>query len=271
MKRRDRYAPVRESGFHRRGTNLGATTRAAAHLSAPDVPRPKALVMVESACGAVPELLLVRFPSPTQPRQRLRTSGQARCSREWLLSVYLRHSRPEIHRVAWPGSARPHSHSLGMRRALPVMRTLAQSSELSPIPVNAGGSRRDWSPTAGGANCCGQAGAMLCGPGHRRERQEPARRGVTTSEPAGRDHDTPGPPLNDLAPRFAPQRHRTPDGSSPQARAKEPVREAMAEIFPSDWNCATSVRQQHTGSDLGFCLRVERRTFSLRRKRSSDR
>lgn len=72
MKRRDRYAPVRESGFHRRGTNLGATTRAAAHLSAPDVPRPKALVMVESACGAVPELLLVRFPSPTQPRQRLK-------------------------------------------------------------------------------------------------------------------------------------------------------------------------------------------------------
>ena len=28
--------------------------------------------MVESAWGAVPELLLVRFPSPTQPRQRLK-------------------------------------------------------------------------------------------------------------------------------------------------------------------------------------------------------
>jgi hypothetical protein len=36
--------------------------------------------------------------------------------------------------------------------------------------------------------------------------------------------------------------------------AKEAVREAMAEIFPPGWNCPASVRQQHIGSDQGFCL-----------------
>jgi len=56
-----------------------------------------------------------------------------------------------------------------------------------------------------------------------------------------------------------------------RARAEEPVREAMVEIFPPDWNCPASARQRHTGSDLGFCLRVEHQTFSLHRKRSSDR
>src|ERR1700729_1637789 len=60
-------------------------------------------------------------------------------------------------------------------------------------------------------------------------------------------------------------------GRRSRVRAKEPVREAMAEIFPPDWNCPASVRQRHTGSDLGFCLRVELRTFSLDRKRSSVR
>ena len=42
---------------------------------------------------------------------------------------------------------------------------------------------------------------------------------------------TPGPSAYDLAPQFAPQRHWTPDGGRPQAWPKEPVREAMAEIF----------------------------------------
>jgi hypothetical protein len=40
--------------------------------------------------------------------------------------------------------------------------------------------------------------------------------------------------------------------------------------LPLNWNKATSVRQRHTGSDLGFCLRVELQTFSQDRKRSSD-
>ena len=56
-----------------------------------------------------------------------------------------------------------------------------------------------------------------------------------------------------------------------EVRAKEPVREAKVEIFPSGRNCPTSVRQRLVGSDLGFCLRVERQTFSPHRKRSSDR
>ena len=38
-----------------------------------------------------------------------------------------------------------------------------------------------------------------------------------------------------------------------------------------DWNCPPSTRQRHTGSDLGFFFRAELRTFSLHRKRSSDR
>ena len=59
-------------------------------------------------------------------------------------------------------------------------------------------------------------------------------------------------------------------GSRSRVRAKEPVRQAMVEIFPLGWNCPASARQRHTGSDLGFCLRVKRRTFSLDRKRSSD-
>jgi hypothetical protein len=41
--------------------------------------------------------------------------------------------------------------------------------------------------------------------------------------------------------------------------------------LPPDWSCPTSVRQRRTGSDLGFCLRVERQTFSLHRTRSSVR
>jgi len=50
-------------------------------------------------------------------------------------------------------------------------------------------------------------------------------------EPAGRGYDTFGPPLSDLAPRFAPQRDWTPDGGCFRVRAKEPVKEATVEIF----------------------------------------
>ena len=67
---------------------------------------------------------------------------------------------------------------------------------------------------------------------------------------------------DDLAPGFAPQRHWTPDGGRSGARAKELVRVAMVEIFPPGWNCPASVGQRHIGSDLGFCLRVERQTVS---------
>jgi hypothetical protein len=56
-----------------------------------------------------------------------------------------------------------------------------------------------------------------------------------------------------------------------EVRAKEPVREAKAEIFPPDRNCPASVRPRRTGSDLGFCFQVELRTFSPNRKRSSVR
>ena len=112
---------------------------------------------------------------------------------------------------------------------------------------------------------------MLCGPAHRRERQAcPAR----CDHKAGRPdpgHGTSGPPLNDLASRFAPHGtgHRL-GGRSP-VRAKEPVTEATAGIFPPGWNQATPARQRRTGSDLGFCLRVESQAFSPHRKRSSDR
>jgi hypothetical protein len=98
------------------------------------------------------------------------------------------------------------------------------------------------------------------------------RRGIRprTGPSAGRGHDTSGTPLSDLAPQFAPQRHWTPDGSCPRARAKEPVRAAAVEIFRPTGNCPTSVRPRHTGSDLGFYLRAELRTFSRPGKRSSD-
>jgi hypothetical protein len=83
-------------------------------------------------------------------------------------------------------------------------------------------------------------------------------------------HGTSGPRLNDLAPQFAPNGTERRLGSRSQVRAKEPVREATVEISPPGWNCPASARQRHTGSNLGFCLRVKRRTFSLDRKRSSD-
>ena len=51
-----------------------------------------------------------------------------------------------------------------------------------------------------------------------------------------------------------------------EVKAKEPVREAKAEVLPPGRNCPASARQRHTGSDLGLCLRVERRTFSLHRR-----
>jgi hypothetical protein len=91
-----------------------------------------------------------------------------------------------------------------------------------------------------------------------------------SSEPAGRDHERLSP-LNDLAPQFAPQRHWRPDGGRPGSEGKRAGQRGTAEIFPPDRNCPASVRQQHNGSDLGFCSRVEPRTFSLHRKRSSDR
>jgi hypothetical protein len=77
---------------------------------------------------------------------------------------------------------------------------------------------------------------------------------------------TSGPPLNDLAPQFAPQRHWTPHGG----RCKRAGQRGYGRDLQPDWNCPTSVRQRHTDSDLGFFFRVERRTFSLRRKRSPD-
>ena len=96
-------------------------------------------------------------------------------------------------------------------------------------------------------DCCGQAGATLCG-----SRPPP---GEATACPARCDHKasrpdaatTSGTPLNDLAPRFAPQRHRAPDGGRSRARAKEPVREATVGSFPPDWNCPASARQ-HTSA-----------------------
>ena len=78
------------------------------------------------------------------------------------------------------------------------------------------------------------------------------------------------PPLNDFAPHFAPQRHWRPDGGRPRSEGKGTGQRGTAEIIPPDWNCPASARQRQIGSDLGFCLRVERRTFSLHRKRSSD-
>ena len=50
-------------------------------------------------------------------------------------------------------------------------------------------------------------------------------------EPTGTGHDASGPPLNDLAPRFAPSGagHRL--GGRSRVRSKEPVRQAMVEIF----------------------------------------
>jgi hypothetical protein len=90
--------------------------------------------------------------------------------------------------------------------------------------------------------------------------------------PAGRGHDLClALRLTILPPSLPPNGTGRRLGGRSRARAKEPVREAMVEIFPPDWNCPTSVRQRHTGSDLGFCLRVELQTFSLHRKRSSDR
>jgi hypothetical protein len=56
-----------------------------------------------------------------------------------------------------------------------------------------------------------------------------------------------------------------------RARAKEPVREAMVEIFRPTGTFPASARQRHISPDLGFCFRAEHRTFSLHRKRSSDR
>ncbi len=122
-----------------------------------------------------------------------------------------------------------------------------------------------------GANCRGQAGAMLRGPARRRERQEPARRGVTTRRPAGRGHGSSGPPLNDLALQFAPQRHWTPAGRPFTSEGKRAGRTGHGQDLPAQLELGHTCRQRHTRSDLGFCLRVEHRTFSLHRKRSSDR
>ena len=77
--------------------------------------------------------------------------------------------------------------------------------------------------------------------------------------------------LTILPPRLPPNGTGRRLGGRSRVRAKEPVREVMAEIFSADWNCPASARQRHPGSDLGFCLRVELQTFSLHRKRSSDR
>jgi hypothetical protein len=152
-------------------------------------------------------------------------------------------------------------------------RARSQSSGSIPIPVMRAVPGGAGVPTAGALGIAAPRPVQCCaGPGYLP--------GEATTCPARCDHKASrpdaattrlAPPLNDLAPRFAPQRHWTPDGDCSRVRAKEQVREVMVEIFPPDWNCPASVGQRHTGPDLGFCLRVEPRTFSLRRKRSSDR
>ena len=42
--------------------------------------------------------------------------------------------------------------------------------------------------------------------------------------------------INDLAPQFAPNGTGRRLGGRSRVRAKEPVREAMVEIFPPNWN-----------------------------------
>ena len=61
--------------------------------------------------------------------------------------------------------------------------------------------------------------------------QEAARQGVPTGRAGRTQTRRLGPLLNDLAPRFAPQRHWTPDGGRSRVRAKEPVREQWSRCF----------------------------------------
>jgi hypothetical protein len=42
--------------------------------------------------------------------------------------------------------------------------------------------------------------------------------------------------ISDLAPQFAPNRTGRRLGGRSRVRAKEPVRDAMVEIFPLNWN-----------------------------------
>jgi|GEM_PF-6068132 len=152
-------------------------------------------------------------------------------------AVYPRRSRPEIHRGAWPGSARPRSHSLGTRglvrhedpgtefRQYRRSRLCGRFQEGLAYRLLVRGELR-WP-----GRC--DAGR---GPGPAGRRNTCPARCDHKGEPAGRGHETSGPSLNDLAPRFAPQRHWTPDGGRSRVRAKEPVRQAMVEIFPPNWN-----------------------------------
>ena len=89
-------------------------------------------------------------------------------------------------------------------------------------------------------------------------------------EVAGRDHDAWTLRLRSCPPVCPPTALDT--GWRPStSMAKRAGQRGYGRDLPPDWNCPASVRQRHTSSDLGSYLRVERQTFSLHWKRSSDR
>jgi hypothetical protein len=246
VKRRDRYAPVRESGFHRRGA-IGAPPRrqhrSSVHPAYPGQ-RPSSAVKDHPVRRGAQEN---GCPSTRGAAGRRSTGSLAGIG---TVSLAQPGCAAGLVRYEGPGAEfRQYRQARLCGRFQEGLRTGC------------------WCR----ANCCGQTGATLCD-------SWPPPGGATTC-PVRCDHKasrpdtatTPGLPLNDLAPRFAPQRHWTPDGGRSRARAKGPVREAPVGIFPPDWNCPASARPRHISFDLGFCLRVELRTFSLHRKRSSDR
>jgi hypothetical protein len=151
-------------------------------------------------------------------------------------------------------------------------RARSQSSGSIPILVSGRFQEGLAYPTAGALETAASRPAQCCaGPGYLP--------GEATTCPAKYDHKVSRPDaattrlalrLTILPPSLPPNGHWTPDGGRSRVRAKELVRATMAEIFPPDRNSPASVMPRHTGSDLGLCLGVELRTFSLHRKRSSD-
>jgi hypothetical protein len=81
---------------------------------------------------------------------------------------------------------------------------------------------------------------------------------------------TPGLPLNDLAPRFAPNGtgHRM---AAIHERGQRAGQRGNRRDLPPDWNCPCICQARHISSDLGFCLRVELRTFSVDGPRQQKR
>jgi hypothetical protein len=137
-------------------------------------------------------------------------------------------------------------------------RARSQSSGSLPIPVMRAVPGGAGVPTAGAWGIAAPRPVQCCaGPGY------PP--GEATTCPARCDHTASRPDaattrlalrLTILPPGLPPNGTGRRMGRRSRVRAKEPVREVMAEIFSADWNCPASVRQRHTGSDLGFAYEL---------------